>query len=211
MNFFDQVNWQTGRAFRQATEWTTYFFQQLLSQPQGESSAGPDWLEPLVIWITRCLFLILILGLILGIWRFLWPLWQRWRSPLPVGEVGQYRAIAPNLSVNQWLAQAKRFHSQGDDAAACRCLYLAMLLGMEQGGWLSQDPARTNREYLRGLEVDWQMGKRPLDLRAAVKQIFSTHDQVYYGGQPVTTDTWERCHQAYQSLEPELHKPSLSE
>lgn len=209
VNFFEQVNWQAGREWRRVTEWLTYQFEQLLAQPRGEAAPGPDWLEPLVIWLTRVGLGILVLVLIYGLVRFLWPFWQRWRSPLPAAEEGQYKAIVPSRTIRQWLAQARMFHAQGENAAACRCLYMAMLLGLEQGEWLSSDPARTNREYLQRLDVLWQMGDRPLGLRAAVQQLFTIHDQIYYGGQSVTAETWERCAQAYQTLEPELLKPRL--
>jgi Domain of unknown function (DUF4129) len=211
MNFFDQIKWQTGQAWRQVSEQSLYWLQKwFLSRPNQQPTNNPDWLEPLIVWLARGIAALLALAVVYLVVRFLWPWWQRRRSPLRPPEAAKYTAIARSRSASEWLLQSRQLQAQGDYAAACRCLYLALLLRLEEGGWLPQDPARTNREYLRGLESFWLMGQRPLNLREAAQQIFATHDQIFYGGQAVSSETWQRCDRAYSDLESELLKPSTT-
>lgn len=211
MNFFEQVNWQTGRAWRQVSEQSLYWLQKWLSNaPRQQPTENPDWLEPLIIWLARGLAALLAVALIYLLVRFVWPWWQRRRLPRRTLEDAKYTAIARQRSASEWLLQSRQLQTEGDFTGACRCLYFALLVRLEESSWLPQDPARTNREYLRGLEVFWLREQRPLNLRSAAQQIFATHDQLYYGGQTVSSETWQRCDQAYSDLESELLKPAAT-
>jgi hypothetical protein len=213
MNWLDQINWGIGRGIRQVTEGVENFFLNFLSSlNQGKAEAAPPpWLEPLVLWVARILAVALAIGVIYVAWRVVWPWLQRWRRggfKTGTQNVRQTGLVRP-LAVENWLKQAQAFQAEGNYAQACRCLYMALLIRLEEGEWLRQDPARTDREYLKGLEALWILAKRPSQLQEGFRQLFLTHEQVHYGALDVTPENFQRCQQAYFELEPELtHKPT---
>jgi hypothetical protein len=208
MNWIDQINWGLGQLGRQFNEAIENFFLNLLSglRAGDEEVQTPAWLEPFFYWLARIMIVVLAIGFVYLGWRVLWPLWQRWRS-------GGFRAKTTNLrqtgivrpvAVENWLKQAQAFQAEGNYTQASRCLYMALLIRLEEGDWLRQDPARTDREYLQRLEGLWVLAKRPSQLQSAFRQLFLTHEQVHYGAQEVTPENFQQCQQAYFDLEPEL-------
>ncbi len=212
------LEWRSQTATRQVAEEAMYQGQQLLDwlrrlvnwQSQPDLGALPDWLEPLVIWLTRGLVILLVGLLLLGLVRLVWLRLRRWRTRLHPPAKAEPLPLATALSLRQWLDLAQQAQAQEDYATACRALYMALLLRLEAGGWLTLDPARTNRDYLQVLESLWVLGHRPGYLRDGFYQIFQTHDRLYYGKYPIPVDIWQRCHSAYQNLEAHLlqHPPA---
>jgi hypothetical protein len=205
MSPLEKMSWETGRGWREFTEGAQYWLRRLLEMPALKQIDQPDWLEPIVIWIAQGFAILLGLALLYGLARFAWPWLKRWfwGEFAPADNIRQ-TAIARPRPVQEWLEQARLLQAQEDYAGACRALYMALLIRMEEGGWLRQDPARTDREYLQRLEALWALEQRPIFLKDAWHQIFQTHEQLYYGGRPIPQETFQRCQSAYQDLEPEL-------
>lgn len=199
------------RFWRQITERVEYLFWQWLrslGRSNTTETPPPDWLEPTVIWVARGLALFFAVALVYVGWRFLWPLLQRWQSRDLRSVQTKQTAIARPQSVTYWLEQARQLQAQEDYSGACRALYMALLIRLEEGGWLNQDQARTDREYLQRLEALWTHGQRPTHLRKAFYQIFQTHEQLCYGQRAVASQTFQNCQDAYFELEPELKQSS---
>lgn len=214
MNWLDQINWGIGRGWRQFTEGVENAFLNFLAtfNRGDEQVEAPSWLEPVVLWVARIIVVALAIGVLFVAWRILWPLWQRWRR-------GELRANSKNvrqtglvrpLAVENWLKQAQAFQLEGNYAQAARCLYMALLIRLEEGEWLRQDPAYTDREYLRRIERLWVLAKRPSQLQDGFRRLFLTHEQVHYGALDVTPENFQLCQQAYFDLEPELAQKSIS-
>jgi hypothetical protein len=190
---------------RRGAEGLEYQLQQLLSSaPESESEHLPDWLQPLVVGVARSLAIMLLLALLYGLVRLGWSKLRRFRSTSAAETHRWQSAIAAQSQVSDWLEQAKQAQLQEDYATACRALYMALLLRFAEGRWLAEDPARTDQEYLKGLDALWVLDKRPIHLRAAFYQIFQTHERLYYGAQTVNAETFQRCQTAYQTLESNL-------
>uniref|UniRef100_B8HNJ8 Protein-glutamine gamma-glutamyltransferase-like C-terminal domain-containing protein n=1 Tax=Cyanothece sp. (strain PCC 7425 / ATCC 29141) TaxID=395961 RepID=B8HNJ8_CYAP4 len=205
MNWLDETSWHWARNWRQMTEWLQFQLQQLFKNSlPADTNLETDWLESLVTWLAWGIVILLGGVLIYLVLRFLWPWWQRWRQREQRQAEVKQTAIVPPRPVSEWLEQARKLQVQEDYAGACRALYMALLIRLEEGGWLNQDPSRTDREYLRGLESLWVLGNRPLHLREAFSQIFLTHEELYYGNRPIPAETWQSCQKAYADLEPEL-------
>jgi Domain of unknown function (DUF4129) len=213
MNWFDQANWQFSRLWRQGSEAVEYFFIRLLrslSRGSSRESTAPNWLEPLLIAIAWFLVAVFAFGLLFLLSRWLWPLIQRWRHRGLKLSDGRQTEIARQGTVSSWLEQAQRLHASSDYAGACRALYMALLIRLDEGGWLRQDLARTDREYLRRIDALWVLAKKPLQLRTSFQQIFLTHEQIEFANRPTSAENYQTCQQAYNDLEPELaDKPSL--
>jgi hypothetical protein len=201
VNWLDQINWQLSRLSRRVAEALEYFLTQLLNSPRQETQASvPDWLEPL----ARGLMLLLAIVLLLLLARLLQSLWQRWRGKRRQAGTGLPLLRTRPQRVQDWLERARQYQAEGDYANGCRALYMALLIHLDAGGWLRQDQARTDREYLRSLESLWALGQRPSHLRQSFYDIFQTHEQLCYADQEIAAAAFERCQSAYFELEPEL-------
>jgi hypothetical protein len=82
----------------------------------------------------------------------------------------------PNRRADEWLQQADALTAQGKYREACRSLYLAMLVRMDEARIMRFDRAETNWEHLHRLQA---IHTRPpgVDITAATKKI----DVVWYG------------------------------
>jgi hypothetical protein len=213
MNWFDQANWQFSRLWRQGSEAAEYFVNRLLkslsSAGGGQAARAPSWLEPLLLGIAWFLAAVLVLALIFLLVRALLPLIQQWRQGGRFQSAGRQTEIARTGTVHSWLEQAQKLQASSDYAGACRALYMALLIRLDEGGWLRQDLARTDREYLRRMDALWVLAKKPLQLRDSFQQIFLTHEQIEFANRPTSAENYQSCQQAYQALEPELaNKPN---
>jgi hypothetical protein len=213
MNWFDQGHWQISRFWRMGNEAAEYFVIEFLRNlrwnTNGQGGEEPSWLGQLIWGVAIVFFVIAVAALLYFIGRLVWLIFQNWRRGVRLSQ-GRQTELARPGTVASWLEQAQQLQSSGDYAGACRALYMAFLIRLDEGQWLRQDPARTDREYLRRLDALWVLAKKPLQLRDAFYQILNTHEQIEFAGSPVSAENFQTCQQAYQQLEPELvEKPNL--
>jgi hypothetical protein len=213
MNWFDQGNWQISRFWRLGNERVEYFFLELLRNLRwgnnGQAGDEPSWLATLILGIAIVLAVIAGVALLYFMWRLVWLIAQNWQRGVRLSQGRQIELARPG-TVTSWLEQAQQLYTNADYAGACRALYMAFLIRLDEGQWLRQDPARTDREYLRRLDALWVLAKKPLQLRDAFYQILNTHEQIEFAGRPVSAENFQTCQQAYQQLETELaDKPNL--
>lgn len=204
----DQLYWQVQKGARQASEAVQYQLWRLLSSSSlGDADEAPTWLEPLVLWTARILLVVIVLAVLYGIIRWIGSQFRQ-RSQQQT-QIVQQTLQTPPLQVHEWLDRAQQAQQQGDYAAACRALYMALLMRLEALGW-SQGETDTDREYLRGLEACWALSQEPLDPRNDLRQIFQTHEAILYGAQSISQEQFHRCQQAYVDLERHLQSGSLA-
>lgn len=202
MNFYDQIRWNLDRLWQQGNEGVSYLLDRLLETP--EATEDQDWtfLDAIVVWVARWLFLVVMgVGLyILG--RLLWRWWQgRQRRAIAVMAVNPLERPRP---VREWLELAQKLQAEEDYGGACRALYMALLVRLDEAGWLRSKPAATNIEYLKDLEVQWALGQRSPQVREEIYQLFQTHTLSYYGRSPISLETLQACQAAYFRVEPNL-------
>ena len=203
---FDKTIWQTENSIRQTGEWVEFQWQRLGNWVWGNDSSGinaPPWWGEVLLWTARGLAFLLVLWVLYTLLQQL-KAWRQWfDNKVSPSEVSPQPH--PDItSVQDWLQQAAQAQSRGDYPAGCRALYMALLLRLEETGWIYCDHAHTNQEYLQRLEAQWILKAKPTPVQATWRQIFQIHEVSYYGAAPVTAETFQDCQQAYQTLEVEL-------
>lgn len=208
LNPVERANWQVQNLFRQAGEraelQTRRFFEALQGVPFPlEDAAGS--LEPILTWAVRILVALFAAAVLLWSRQAIrqWLRRRRRRSVAPT-EV----AIAQDLAQQDWLDEAQVAQAQGNYTMACRALYMAFLLRLEETDWLPQDPALTNQEYLQRLDALAVLYAKTTELPTAWGQLFQTHERIYYGAQTASAETFQRCQAAYQQLTTGLVRPA---
>lgn len=207
---FDQTIWQVESSVRQTGEWVEFQWQRLGSWIWGNESASlntPTWWGAILLWIARGLALLIVLWLLRVLYRQLKG-WRRWfTKKIALTDVIQQPLDSDLTSVQEWLQQAVHAQAEGDYAGGCRAFYMALLLRLEETGWIYRDRAFTNQDYLRRLESQWVLKAKPTRLQAAWRQIFQVHEASYYGAASVAPETFQSCQQAYETLDGELEQP----
>ena len=200
----DRINWEIQNGFRRTGEWFEWQWEQLSRRNDLEIQPPPSWFDSLLLGLVRGLGILILL--ILATWgiRRLIAWWRRRRALAASAVEGNTQNLSPQWHIDDWLALARQAQVQEDYAEACRALYMALLLRFEQTGYVLRSPAFTDGEYLQTLSSLWALKAKPLPLQTAWRQIFLTHEQSYYGAQPVTAQTYHDCERAYQTLVPQL-------
>ncbi|MGR3274110.1 DUF4129 domain-containing protein [Acaryochloris marina NIES-2412] len=207
---FDQAIWQAENSVRQTREWVEFQWQRLGHWVLGNEAANlntPPWWGDILLWIARGLAVLIVLWVLRALYQQLKG-WRRWFSKkIALSDAIQQPLISDLTTVQDWLQQAVQAQTEGDYANGCRALYMALLLRLEETGWIYRDRAFTNQEYLRRLESQWVLKAKPTRLQGTWRQIFQVHDASYYGAASVTPETFQSCQQAYQTLDGELDQP----
>ena len=137
------------------------------------------------------------LALILAVWFFwrlsdwLLPYLSRIFGPSPVRN--QETTLTPRLSVEEWLKRSRQFQKGGNYGEASRCLYLAMLQGLNDRGIIPHQPSLTNREYQALLQQ--------YPRNNAYRTLLRTHEQFCFGNEEITPEKWGECQEAYREIE----------
>jgi hypothetical protein len=194
---FDTLSWTVQTAVRRVTEGISWQFSQWLDRTSKSSNASDRWAEGLA-WLLRGLGLVLLAILIYVIAKQLW----RWlRSPRwPKRSRQRPTAPLPVTSRDSWLAIAQQAQQAQDYRRAFEALYRALLLQLHESELLLQDAARTDREYIRGLDQLWSLSNKPLALREDWVTLFETHEWLCFGGADLQGDRFAQCQSAYQNL-----------
>jgi Domain of unknown function (DUF4129) len=151
--------------------------------------------------ISPLLLNVLFWGIVLAfgtlvIWRLM-PLFRRTWVALQRSTEGQVEPRSPlpprDLTVAEWLQQAKLLQQRGQYAEACRALYMAMLQRLNDTKVALHEPSRTDGEYLRLV--------RSLAQSHPYQTLIQTHEQICFGNAQVSDETYTLCQQAYREIE----------
>jgi hypothetical protein len=184
----NSLGWQIRQGFQRLGEWWEY----QTSQWDIETPALPDWgwLEPL----GRGLFWLFVAVLVLWI---TWLLYQAVRTFLnrqqgtPVSTPsGPSEAVLRQAA--QWWREAQNLAKQGDYTGACRALYMAGLIRLNDTETVPYLASRTDGEYL--FCIGQQAAPRPYQL------LIRTHERLTFGGATANEETYQRCRRAYQDI-----------
>lgn len=186
---FDQTSlaWQVQRLTRQWGEGIERWFTANSNTADSDVPQIPEWLLKGLFW--------LVVAGILG-----WLGWQAYQLLRPyltmqgrLGQ-GQERQAAPPTwqTVSDWLRQARTAQQHGNYPEACRALYMATLQRLSDQGKIAQEPSRTDGEYLRLVHS--------LNLPPPYQVVIGIHEQMCFDRVSVSSDTYQRCWQAYQEI-----------
>jgi hypothetical protein len=159
----------------------------------------PDWLQPLLDFLARSgpivklLFYaglaFAVLLLVLTLWRWLAPLYRRWRDRSP-GETPAEQWQPDAAPARALLAEADALAAAGAFAEAAHLLLLrsveqieARFPGQVRPSWTSRDIAR--------------VPILPPDAARAFGFIAGVVETGLFGRRPVSADAWQRCRDAY--------------
>ncbi|AFY83643.1 DUF4129 domain-containing protein [Oscillatoria acuminata] len=185
----DSIGWQIQLLRQNISEWWE------LQTSKLELPEFPQWQMSGLDQVARVIgWTIAILVAIWFSWRLadlLVPYLYRIFGPTAVRV--QETTLTPRLSVEEWLKRSRQFQKGGNYGEACRCLYLAMLQGLNDRGIIPHQPSLTDREYQALLQQDIQNN--------AYQTLLQTHEKFYFGNQVITSDTWSECQQAYREIE----------
>lgn len=205
LNPIERSQWQFKNIRRQIAEGGELQLKRFfdwLRRADSPAQDAPDWLGPLLLWLLRGAAAVFICILLYwGVKAILNLLKQRQKTSVPTAV---QQTSLETQTVQDWLAQAAAAQSQQDYAAACRALYMALLIHLEKMEWLAQNPALTDQEYLRRLDALWVLYPQATEIPQAWSQLFNTHELICYGAQDPSLEGFQRCQQAYQRLTTDL-------
>jgi hypothetical protein len=181
--------WQIRQGFQRLGEW----WEEQISRLDFDGPEIPDWgwLEPL----GRGLFWLLVTALALGTAWFLYravKIWldQQQHGTTVPGQAGPAEAVLRQAT--QWWREAQDLAQQGDYAGACRALYMAGLIRLNDTQTVPYQASRTDGEYL--FCIDQQTAPRPYQL------LIRTHERLTFGHDLATAEMYHRCRRAYQEI-----------
>jgi hypothetical protein len=204
LNPVERASWRIKSLRRQTAEGFELQVQRLLNwlqQSDSPTQDAPAWLESLLIWLLRGVAV--AIGFVLLYWgmKAIKSLLNRRQQP---SSTSIQQTSIETQTLQDWLAQAAAAQAQQDYAAACRALYMALLIHLEATEWLPQNPALTDQEYLRRLDSLWVLYPQAAELPQAWNQLFQTHELLCYGARTASLERFQRCQQAYQQLTSKL-------
>lgn len=188
----NNLSWQLQQWQQQAQEWMEFTLGKLV--PSGGEFDLPHWSIGNLDWLMYSIGILLAIaiawqlrGLILQLWdQGMWRI-SEIRSPIPAHQ---------QLTVKTLLKRSRQYQEQGNYRAACHCLYLAMLQQLDESQMIPQQTSLTDGEYDRLLQDQphyW-----------AYKVLLETHERLYFGKQSANADMFQRCQEAYETIEQKL-------
>ena len=184
----NSIGWQIRQGFQRLGEWWEY--QTAKIDFEGPQIPDWGWLEPL----GRGLFWLLVTAL--AVWTT-WLLYQGIRTLLDrrEGAVVTTAASASEAILRQaaqYWREAQDLAQQGDYAGACRALYMAGLIRLNDTEVVPYLSSRTDGEYL--FCIDQQTASCPYQL------LIRTHERLTFRGDTASEETYQRCRRAYQEI-----------
>jgi uncharacterized membrane protein YgcG len=190
----NNLNWQIQQFGRELSEWIELQTAKF-SPPSNNSNPSPMPQFELASWVVELIFWVVVV--LAGAW-VLWQLY-RWLSPYidilkaQAGWRGADRPVSPNAStVADWLRRVKEQQQQGNYPEACRALYMAMLQRLNDTNQIAHQSSRTDGEYLQLVQQ--------LPRSQSYQTLLQTHEQLCFGEETVSADTFEHCQQAYREI-----------
>lgn len=201
---FDKTSfgWQIQQIQQRIGEWLEVKFSPALSKAI-HSLGFPDWVGDILVNIGWAIFAFVMAWLGLQVYRqlrpyvesLIFPIRDRQKSTLTEDK-------SPAYTVAEWLQQAQKLRSQRNYSEACRALYMALLQRLSDVELIPAQASRTDREYLK------LVAKIPSC--QSCKLLIATHEQIWFSDTLISSETFERCQQAYQDVDDRLRSlPSL--
>lgn len=185
--------WQLEQFQQRLVEWIEL---KLRSDDRALNLDGfPPWLG---VFLIRLTWLILA-GLIVWVgYRIIYPYWKQWDFKSKQKKSVEITNIDKNYTVAELLDRSNRFKGDGNYNEASRWLYLAMLQRLNDVKLIPHQLSRTDREYI-------QILRRSPNIESG-ELLVSTHEQIYFGDEIVTSEDFDLCQQAYHQIEASIEQ-----
>jgi hypothetical protein len=197
----DFFSWTSQTQLRRSWEALECQLSQCAKSDNTDSFATP-WVWPLLLSLLKVVaaVLLVVVGFLL-IYQIGQGL-NRWLQRTP--RTRPLNWVEPVRSRLDWLEIAQDAQARQDYHKAFEALYKALLVQLHESGVLRQDVARTDGEYIRGLDQLWSLGDKPLHLREDWVTLFRTHESFCFGAVVIQQPHFDKCRAAYDSLAPYL-------
>jgi Domain of unknown function (DUF4129) len=197
----DFLSWTSQTQIRRSWEELQCQLTQCAKSSANDSEA-PRWIGLLLALLLRILALIVLGIAVFFLVRQIWRWFSAWSQR--TARARQVNWVEPVRSRQDWLAIAQEAQARQDYHRAFEALYRALLVQLHDAGVLRQDAARTDREYIRGLDQLWSLADKPLHVREDWVTLFRTHESLCFGGVELQQLQFDQCRTAYDSLVPYL-------
>ena len=182
----DSLGWQIQQTQRWVSEWLELqFMNDFPDAPQ-----VPGWLGWGVFWLVGALALAIVVWALIQV---LSPMMSRWLNRKPEMAVGTIKRTEKVLGSAEWLRRSRDWQQQGNYAEACRALYMAMLEQLHEKDYVPRKLSRTDGAYQDCVQA--------LLTPAPYQLLLQVHEHLYFGTGEISADTFNRCQQAYQTIE----------
>ncbi|MCS6959911.1 MAG: hypothetical protein RMK91_07655 [Pseudanabaenaceae cyanobacterium SKYGB_i_bin29] len=186
------IGWEINKLRRHFNEWwetVTRF-----SSANTTYDPLPLWLSELLTGIAWAMLLVFLAWLGLKLYRLGRNYWlERQRRIMAVGTI-----ITPQKGVAELLGKAELNLQQGDYAAACRYLYLALLQLLHDRDILPQEASRTDGEYRLYLR---QKRLQPL---TDFLTIINLHERLHFSNSSTSEQEFIDCKNAFDRVVSQL-------
>lgn len=184
------LDWQIQQTWQQLSEWV-----ELQLSGFGDRLDVPDW-SP-ASWLLELAFW-LIVGLLVAwlgwhiLYRF-YPSLVRWNAQVQRSLNQPSPSRNFDRTVQDWLRRAQEWQQQGNYREACRSLYMAMIQQLNDTHQVPHAASRTDGEYLQLV--------RQLPDAGSYQMLIQVHEQICFGEGAMTSEIFQRCHQAFRRIE----------
>ncbi|MBW4443179.1 MAG: DUF4129 domain-containing protein [Plectolyngbya sp. WJT66-NPBG17] len=185
-------NWQIQQFFRQVGEWIELRFPQI--QPPDVPNA-PNWAFP-SWWLEAGFWVVVGLAVLwLGFQIYLWVRSYLNRNQAQIAKFldrGSANA-EKERTISGWVKSAQEFQQQGNYREASRALYMATLQRLSETKLIPNDKSRTDREYLRLVQL--------LPQAESYQMLLDTHELLCFSNLPISAEMFDRVQRAYDNIE----------
>lgn len=188
-------SWQLQKLYQRAQEWVmlklNHWNPDVPDVP--DWSFAPQWLEVL-FWILVVVVVGLFAWQLYGLFTRYWP--TEFRDTL-MGRSRSETTTGPPPTIATWLKSAQSFQQQGNYPEACRALYMAMIVRLNETQLIPDDRSRTDGEY------DALVTQLPQSEH--YQTLLQTHEELQFGNVILSAERFQRCQRAYTAIEQGLN------
>lgn len=186
------LGWQWQQLQQRIGEWVEW----IISGVASSTSGLPQWSLP--DWLLKGLFWVIVVTFATWASWQLFCLLRPYLNTLLQHQTQQAveqlsRKQSRELTASAWLQRSQAMQKQKNYGEACRALYMAMLQQLHEANLIPQESSRTDGEYRQLVQ---QLPKpQPYQL------LINIHERWRFGNATISSETFDRCQQAYQEIE----------
>ncbi|MEB3340403.1 DUF4129 domain-containing protein [Okeania sp.] len=193
----DSLGWQIQQIQQQISEW--WELQIAKVDPDLPEIDLPSWWDIFtILMIAKIVAWLIFAGLLswlaIKIIRIINPYFYHIRNSINLTTKTREN-LETDLSITGWLNQSQKFQKLGNYGEAFRCLYMAMLQGLNDREIILHQSSRTDGEYLKLIQN--------LSQSQPYQKLFIIHQQLLFADLEISASMFQECQQAYQQIKDE--------